>query len=85
VIGPVLDRETWRFVVRMTLACAVVAAVMLGSIVLLDHLGLDADSSGQALGVFASSVLLGIASYVGATRLLRLEELPYVVRSVLRR
>lgn len=85
VIGPVLDRETWRFAVRMTLACAVVAAVMLGSIALLDRIGLSTDSSGQALGVLAIAGLLGAASYVGATRLLRLDQLPYVVRSVLRR
>jgi putative peptidoglycan lipid II flippase len=85
VIGPVIDRETWRFAVRMAIACAVVATVMLGSIALLDRAGLGTDSSGRALGVLLIAGLLGAASYVGATRLLRLDQLPYVVRSVLRR
>ena len=32
VIGPVFDRETWVFALRLTVACAVAAVVMLGSV-----------------------------------------------------
>jgi putative peptidoglycan lipid II flippase len=84
-IGPVLDRETWVFAARLTLACAVTAAVMLGAVAGLDRVGLGTTSSGEALAVLVIAGLLGAGSYLGATRLLGLDQLPYVVRSVLRR
>ena len=85
VVGPVIDRETVVFALRLTAACAVAAAVMLGSVAALDRLGLGTDSSGEALGVLVVAGLLGAASYVVTARLLGLDQLSYVVRSVLRR
>jgi len=84
-IGPVIDRETVVFAARLVGACALAAAAMLGSVAGLDRLGLDTDSSGEALGVLVISGLLGAVVYVGSARLLGLDQLSYVVRSVLRR
>ncbi len=84
-IGPVIDRETVVFAGRLVVACAVAAATMLGAVAGLDRLGLDTGTSGEALGVFAIAGLLGAASYVLAARLVGLDQLAYVVRTVLRR
>ncbi|MGI9084699.1 MAG: murein biosynthesis integral membrane protein MurJ [Aeromicrobium sp.] len=84
-IGPVLDRETAVFAVRLAAACAVAAAVMLGAVAGLDRLGLTTDSAGEALGVLVVAGLLGAGAYVSAARLVGLDQLSYVVRSVLRR
>ncbi len=84
-IGPVLDRETVAFSVRLAVACGLAAAAMLGGVVGLERLGLGTDASGEALGVLVVAGLLGAAVYVGAARLLGLDQLSYVVKSVLRR
>ncbi|MGH3458592.1 murein biosynthesis integral membrane protein MurJ [Aeromicrobium sp.] len=84
-IGPVLDRETAVFAVRLAAACAVAAAVMLGAVAALDRAGLDTDAPGPALGVLVVAGLLGAAAYVGTALLLGLDQLSYVARSLLRR
>ncbi len=85
VIGPVFDRETWVFAVRLTLACAVAAVVMLGSVLGLAEVGLTTDRSGDALGVLVLAGLLGAGSYVVAARLVGLDQLGYVLRTITRR
>jgi putative peptidoglycan lipid II flippase len=85
VIGPVVDRETVVFAGRLLVACAVAAAVMLGAVAGLDRAGLDTDSSTAALGVLLIAGALGAGAYVATARLIGLEQLAYVVRSVLRR
>ena len=84
-IGPVIDRETVGFAVRVTVACAIAAAVMLGAVAGLDRIGLGTDTSGEALAVLAIAGLLGAGAYVGSARLMGLDQLSYVVKSVLRR
>ena len=84
-IGAVIDRETIVFAARLVVACGLAAAAMLGAVAGLDRLGLGTDSSGEALGVLAVAGLLGAAVYVGSARLIGLDQLSYVVKSVLRR
>jgi putative peptidoglycan lipid II flippase len=84
-IGPVIDRETVVFAGRLLAACAVVAVVMLGAVAALERLGLDTGSSMEALVVFVVAGLLGAGAYVAAARLVGLDQLAYVVRSILRK
>ena len=84
-IGSVIDRESVVFAARLTVACAVAAAVMLGAVAGLDRLGLGTDTSGEALGVLLLAGALGAVAYVGTARVLGLDQLTYVVKSVLRR
>ena len=79
-IGPVIDRETVVFAARLTVACAVAAAAMLGAVAGLDRLGLGTDTSGEALGVLVVAGSLGAAAYVVTARLIGLDQLVYVVR-----
>jgi putative peptidoglycan lipid II flippase len=85
-IGSLADPETVRFVTRLALVCASAAAVML-----LGRWGWQefVDSGEPApLSALGELVLVGLAGAVTtvlAARLLRLEELRYVVDSVLRR
>jgi putative peptidoglycan lipid II flippase len=85
VIGPVIDRESVVFAARLSVACAVAAAVMLGAVAGLDRLGLGTDTSGEALAVLLLAGALGAVAYVGSARLIGLDQLSYVVKSVLRR
>ena len=73
------------FAARLTVACGVAAATMLGAVTGLDRLGLGTDTSGEALAVLVVAGSLGAAVYVLAARLIGLDQLSYVVRSVLRR
>ncbi len=85
-IGSLADPETVRFVVRLALVCAAAAAVML-----LGRWGWDrfvaegALSPLSALGELVLVGLAGAATTVLVARLLRVEELRYVVSSVMRR
>lgn len=85
-IGSLADPETVRFVARLALACAAAALVMLlgrwGWGRLIDSGGLTPLS---ALGELVVVGLAGAATTVLAARVLRIEELRYVVASVLRR
>ncbi|MEO6472401.1 MAG: murein biosynthesis integral membrane protein MurJ [Aeromicrobium sp.] len=85
VIGPVFDSEMWRFVVRMLAACAVAAAIMLAAAYTIDSLLIDkATYAGAALAVFGGGVL-GAGGFVLAAKAMRLEELSYLVDTLLRR
>ncbi|MFH7322820.1 murein biosynthesis integral membrane protein MurJ [Aeromicrobium sp. HA] len=85
-IGTLADPETVRFVVRLVLVCAVAAVVML-----LGRWGWERflvtgnPSPAWALGELVVVGAAGAAATVLAARLLRVEELRYVVSSVLRR
>lgn len=84
-IGRVFDAEMIRFVVRMTVASLVTAAVMIASIYAVDNLFVDKSTYlGAALIAFGGGAL-GAAAFVIAARLLRIRELAYLSDSLLRR
>ncbi|MET0468221.1 MAG: murein biosynthesis integral membrane protein MurJ [Aeromicrobium sp.] len=85
-IGSLADPETVRFVVRLALVCAAAAAVMLLGRWGWDRFVADGELSPlSALGELVLVGLAGAATTVLVARLLRVEELRYVVASVLRR
>ena len=84
-IGTLADPETVRFVVRLVLACAVTALVMLAGRWAWEQLAPGGDSPAWSLGELVVVGLVGAATTVAAARLLRIEELRYVVTTVLRR
>jgi putative peptidoglycan lipid II flippase len=84
-IGPVIDRESVVFTARLIVACTVAGAVMLGAVAGLDRLGLGTDTSGEALGALLVAGALGAGAYVASARLIGLDQLSYVMKSVLRR
>ncbi len=85
-IGRLGDRETIRFVVRLAVVCAGSAAVMLAGRWLWAG-PLSLPSSGWSWSLLELLVvgLAGAATVVVGTRLLRIEELRYVVATVMRR
>lgn len=83
-IGPVLDRPTAGFVVRLALACAIAAAVMLAVPPLLDRIGLAATGAGAALTVVLIAGLLGALTFLLTARLVRLTEIARLVDVVRR-
>ncbi|EFQ84551.1 integral membrane protein MviN [Aeromicrobium marinum DSM 15272] len=84
-IGRVLDAETVRFAVRLTVACVLSAAAMLGAVALAGPLGIDGDGAGAALLVVGLGGAAGAVVYLGATRLMRVQELQYLFDTVVRR
>lgn len=84
-IGPVIDAETTRFAAQLAVACAAAAGVMLGAVAVLDRIGLDTSSALESLVVLVLAGVLGGAAYLGATRLMHMDQLSYVVRSLRRR
>ncbi|MBC9226941.1 murein biosynthesis integral membrane protein MurJ [Aeromicrobium sp. 636] len=85
-IGTLADPETVRFVARLALVCAAAAAVMLAGRWGWGHfVDSGALSPLSAMGELVVVGLLGAATTVLMARLLRVEELRYVVTSVLRR
>ncbi len=84
-IGRVFDAEMIRFVIRMTLACLVAAAVMLGAAYLVNSLLVDKSTYGGAALIAISGGALGAGAFVLAARLMRIGELAYLGDSLLRR
>lgn len=85
-IGSLADPETVRFVVRLALVCTAAAAVMLLGRWGWDRFVAEGDLSPlSALGELVLVGLAGAATTVLVARLLRVEELRYVVSSVMRR
>ncbi|TCJ00889.1 murein biosynthesis integral membrane protein MurJ [Aeromicrobium sp. IC_218] len=84
-IGRVLDPVTLRFLVRLVLALAVTAGVVLAAVRLLDLAGLDVDQSGGGLVALAVGGVLGVATYLLAGRVLRIAEIGMVLKVVARR
>src|SRR5690606_19914073 len=85
-IGSLADHETVRFVVRLALVCLVTAVVMLaGRWAWSNFVDAGDLSAASALGQLVLVGLAGAATTVLVSRLLRIEELRYVVTTVLRR
>jgi len=84
-VGRLADHETIRFVVRLSLVCAAGALTMLAGRWLWDASALPSSGWIAALAELAVIGLVGAGTIVLGARLLRLEELGYVVRTVLRR
>jgi len=85
-IGTLADPETVRFVVRLVLVCVFAAVVMLLGRWAWERFLVTGDPSpAWALGELVVVGAAGAAATVLAARLLRVEELRYVVSSVLRR
>ncbi|MCX6405363.1 MAG: murein biosynthesis integral membrane protein MurJ [Propionibacteriales bacterium] len=81
-LGGLVDRETRVFVVRLTISLALAVGAMLGSVAVLDALGLD---RGQPVGALVTLVVaggLGAVTYLVGTRLTRMQELAHLVRSL---
>jgi putative peptidoglycan lipid II flippase len=84
-IGRVLDPATLRFALKLAVALALTAAVVLSSVRLLDVAGLDVDESAGGLVALGVGGLLGVATYLLAGRLLRIGEIGQVLAVVARR
>ncbi|MFS0885775.1 murein biosynthesis integral membrane protein MurJ [Aeromicrobium sp. 179-A 4D2 NHS] len=84
-IGSLAERETVRFVVRLAVVCVVAAGVMLAGRWAWTSVDAGELSPLSALGELVVVGLAGAVATVLAARLLRIEELRYVVTSVLRR
>ena len=84
-VGPMIDREMAVFGVRLLLAAAVAAAAMLGSALGLEALGLDPERASGGLPIAILAGLLGAAAYLVAAKLLRMEQLGYLVSTLRRR
>ncbi len=85
-IGSLADHETVRFVVRLALVCLAAACVLLlGRWGWSEFVWTRSPGPASALGELVVVGLLGAAATVIAAKLLRIEELQYVVTTVLRR
>ncbi len=84
-IGTVFDAEMWRFAVRITLACAVTAAVMLGFSAGIDSLLVDKSTYIGSLTIVLVGGGIGAAMFIGAAKAMRIDELRYLVDALLRR
>ncbi len=83
--GGLVDAETRRYAVRLTVALAVTALVMLAAIAALGAAGLGRTEPVDALVVLLVAGTLGAATYVLSTRMLRMNELRYLLTSLRRR
>lgn len=85
-IGPLVDAETVRFLVRLGLVCAAAGIVMLVGLRIWDSaLSWPTDGWLWSLAEFLAVGGAGGLTVVAGARLLRIEELGYVVSTVLRR
>jgi putative peptidoglycan lipid II flippase len=84
-VGSMIDREMLVYLGRLLVAVAVASAVMLASARGLAALGLDPERASGGLPIAALSGLLGAGAYVLAARLLRMEQLNYLVTTLRRR
>jgi len=84
-IGSLADPESVRFVVRLAVACALTAVVLLAGRWAWEQVAPDGDSPLWSLVELVVVGLVGAGTTVLAARLLRIEELRYVVTTVLRR
>ena len=80
--GGLVDAETRRFVVRLVVALALTAGVMLGTVAGLSAAGVEHDDPVGSLVQLVVAGLVGAVVYLGATRLMRVHELTYLVRSL---
>ncbi len=78
-------RRLLTFSARLTASCAVTAAVMLATTVLLERAGLDDDATGPAVTMLLVAGVAGLAAYLLAARLFRLGEVRALLGAVARR
>ncbi|MGH3496404.1 MAG: murein biosynthesis integral membrane protein MurJ [Nocardioidaceae bacterium] len=84
-LGTLVDAEFVRFVVRLALASAVAAAVMLLAAHVLEDAGFSAARVLSGAVVVVAAGLAGLLAYLAAARAMRMDELGSLVRAVSRR
>jgi putative peptidoglycan lipid II flippase len=84
-IGPVVDREMRFFVRRMVVALVLTAFVMLGVAGGLDAAGVEPLRAVGGLVTTSVAGLAGLLTFVAAAKVVRLDELDYLVSSLRRR
>lgn len=84
-VGRIFDAGTVAYLARLGLACAVAAAVMVGTIAGLEVAGLGVSQVRNALIVVLVGGPLGAVAYMVAARVLRITEVTALVGVVLRR
>ncbi len=84
-IGSLLDREMLVFAARLTASCALAAMVMVAIVLGLDRAGLEAGTPGPSILIALAAGVPGAGAYLLAAKLLRMEQLGYLVSSLRRR
>lgn len=84
-VGPVVDREMLVFVGKLVVAAIVAAAAMLAIAAGLESAGLDQREPSGGLPTALIAGMGGAAAYVIATKLLRMDQLSYLVKTLRRR
>jgi putative peptidoglycan lipid II flippase len=81
-VGPILDRATLLFLLRLGAATAAAAAVMLVVAEILREHGPGGQGPLSSLAVAATAGLAGAATYIGAARLVQLREVGSLIGAV---
>jgi putative peptidoglycan lipid II flippase len=84
-VGALFGRDIASYAARLAFACATAAGVMLLARLALAAAGVDGERPGSALVVLAVAGALGAGSYLGAARLLHVQEVTAISTAVLRR
>ena len=84
-VGTIFDREMLVFAGKLVLAAAAAAVVMLGVAAGLDRAGLDQSQPTGGLLTLLIAGGFGAVVYVGAAMLLGMNQLTYVIRTLVRR
>ncbi|WP_375001278.1 murein biosynthesis integral membrane protein MurJ [Aeromicrobium sp. CTD01-1L150] len=84
-IGTIVDAQMLRFAARLTVAVGIAAGTMLAGVWALGGAGVDVAEPGGALMALLTAGAAGALAFIGTAVALRLQELRYVVTSVLRR
>ncbi|MBC7633009.1 murein biosynthesis integral membrane protein MurJ [Aeromicrobium sp.] len=85
VVGPVLDREMLIFTGRLVVCASLAAFVMLGVALGLDAAGVDQARPLGGLLSAAGAAAAGGLTYVAAAKVVHMDQLTYLLRTVLRR
>lgn len=83
-VGPVFDREMFVFGGKLAFAAVATAVVMLGVAFGLDQAGLDQSRPAGGLLTLLVAGGLGALAYVGSAKVLGIDQLAYVVSTLLR-
>ncbi|MDO9379814.1 MAG: murein biosynthesis integral membrane protein MurJ [Nocardioidaceae bacterium] len=84
-IGTIFTRSMLLHLLKLAVACAVAAALMLGTWAALEQLGLPATSRAGALLLAVVGGGLGLGGYLLAAQVLRVQEVRSLLRAVARR
>ena len=84
-MGPLVDAEMVRFIVRLVIAGAIAAAVMRGAAWLLESAGLDPSRASGGLPIAVIGGGLGFLAYLAAAHLMRMEQIRYMADTLRRR